>query len=134
MTKYQSLFEDFSNALERLKEVLEIPEPDDIVRDSAIKRFEIVFDLGWKCAKAFLEQYMNVSCSSPRGCFRELFRQGLIEHEDFWIEVADTRNYTAHTYSELLANTIFLQLPEAQQHFQGLALALRKRCEEEEHR
>lgn len=44
MTKFESLIEDFGNALKRFEEILR-EEKTDIVRDSAIKRFEIVFDL-----------------------------------------------------------------------------------------
>jgi len=56
MTKFQSLQEDFARALQRFEEILVEPK-NDIVRDSAIKRFEMVFDLGWKTLKAFLEKY-----------------------------------------------------------------------------
>lgn len=43
MTKFKSLLEDFKNALSRFEEVLKL-EKNEIVRDSAIQRFEIVFD------------------------------------------------------------------------------------------
>lgn len=46
MTKRESLREDFAKAVNRLEEVLAIPV-DPIVRDSAIQRFEIVFELCW---------------------------------------------------------------------------------------
>lgn len=47
MTKFESLWEDFQKALLRLEEVLK-EKRSDIIRDSAIKRFEIAFDLVWK--------------------------------------------------------------------------------------
>lgn len=125
MTKLQSLHEDFVRALSRFEEVLK-EEKTDIVRDSAIKRFEIVFDLAWKTVKAFLEDHHNTTCTSPKPCFREAFRVGLIEYDEKWIELASDRNYTAHTYNEALAEKIHAKLPEALTAFQKIAAALEK--------
>ena len=47
MTKFEKHLEDFKKAVERLEEVLKL-EKTDITRDSAIKRFEIAVDTGWK--------------------------------------------------------------------------------------
>lgn len=125
MTKFESLIEDFGNALKRFEEILRV-EKTDIVRDSAIKRFEIVFDLSWKTIKAFLEERHNITCVSPRNCLREAFRLGLIDHDDHWLRVADDRNYTVHTYREALAERIYRDLPAALPLFQKLASALEK--------
>lgn len=119
MTKLESLLEDLESALSRLEEVL-AEEKNEIVRDSAIKRFEIAFDLLWKTLKAFLEEYYNAVCFSPRNCFKEAFRQKLIDYDEFWLRIAKTRNYAAHTYSEVLAEKIYPQLPEALIKFQNL--------------
>lgn len=124
MTKLESLHDDFNNALLRFEEVLKEPKTD-IVRDSAIKRFEILFDLSWKTTKAFLEEHHNVSCVSPKTCFREAFRVGLIDYNEAWIKLADDRNYTIHTYREMLAEKIYRDLPQALQSFKELAEVLK---------
>lgn len=115
--------EDFTNALKRLEEVLR-EEKTAIVRDSAIKRFEIVFDLAWKTTKAFLEKFHNTPCASPRNCLKEAFRLNLIEYNDYWLTLIDDRNYTAHAYSEILADKIYNDLPQALDFFQKLAKTL----------
>jgi len=97
MTKFESLHEDFNNALVRFEEIIQ-EKKTDIVRDSAIKRFEIMFDLSWKTVKAFLEEKHNISCVSPRTCFREAFRVGLIDYDEAWMKVTDDRNYPVHTH------------------------------------
>ena len=125
MTKFLSLYEDFEKATFRLEEVLNEKE-SDIIRDSAIKRFEIVFDLCWKTLKAFLEEKHNVVCASPRTCFREAFRQGLIDYDEEWTKLADDRNYTVHTYKEALAKQIYKDLPEALSAFKKLLTSLVK--------
>jgi len=124
MTKFESLQEDFEKALTRLGEVLK-EEKNEIVRDSAIKRFELAFDLAWKTTKAFLEEQHNISCVSPRNCFREAFRIGVIEYDDFWIELTSMRNYTVHAYSEVLAEKIYAGLPHSLEAFQKLNDALK---------
>jgi hypothetical protein len=48
----QNILNDFKNAISRLEEVLKL-EKTDIVRDSAIKRFELSFDLAWKAIKSY---------------------------------------------------------------------------------
>ena len=42
------LLEDFKKTIPRLEEAMSL-EKTQIVRDSAIKRFELCFDLAWKC-------------------------------------------------------------------------------------
>lgn len=126
MTKFESVSEDFYRALDRFREVLR-EEETDIVRDSAIKRFEIVFELGWKTLKAFLEEYHNNTCVSPRACFRAAFSLGLLEYEEsYWIALTSMRNYTIHTYREAFAKKIYRQLPEALVKFDRMARALKK--------
>lgn len=59
MTKFQAVFEDYRAAVQRLQEVLAL-EKNEVIRDSAIKRFEIAFELAWKTTKAFLEGYHSM--------------------------------------------------------------------------
>jgi nucleotidyltransferase substrate binding protein (TIGR01987 family) len=116
MTKSASLREDFIKAVARLEEAVDLPK-DAIVRDSAIQRFEIAFELCWKFLKAYLEETHNSSCSSPQSCFRAGFKQGVIGDDPFWIDLAKLRNYTVHTYNESLADYVYTQLPEALKRF-----------------
>lgn len=116
MKKTASLRSDFAAAVTRLEEALALPK-DSIVRDSAIQRFEISFELCWKFLKAFLEDEHNVRCTSPRTCFRAAFKNGILEDDPFWIELTALRNYTVHTYNETLADYVYAQLPEAARRF-----------------
>lgn len=97
----------------------------DITRDSAIQRFEFTLDLSWKMVKAFLEDKKGIICVSPKECFREAYRQGLIEYSDEWIKFVDMRNETVHTYKEEVAEKIYNSLPEAVKHFKILLNAVK---------
>jgi len=109
--KAESLRTDFTSAVARLDEALALPK-EAIVRDAAIQRFEICFELCWKYLKAFLEREHNVDCTSPRTCFRAAFKHGVITEDSFWIELTELRNYTVHTYNERLADLVYDRLPE----------------------
>lgn len=129
MSKLQSLLEDFGNAIKNLAEIL-VMEKNNVVRDAAIKRFEIVFELAWKTTKAFLEEHHNATCVSARTCFKEAFSKDLIKYDDFWVDVISTRNYTAHTYREKLAERVYNELPRVLKHFQELIGEIIKQIKE----
>lgn len=119
MTKLEAIEKQYQRAIKRFEEIL-VKKKDDIIRDSAIKRFEFTFDFSWKIIKAYLEEEKGVSCRSPKECFREAFRQGLIDYDDLWLKMTDWRNEAVHTYSEKFADTLYKKLPGALKHFQLL--------------
>lgn len=129
MTKFQAVFKEFSQAIKRLDDSLK-QKKTEFMRDSAIKRFELAFDLSWKTIKAFLEE-KGVSCTSPTGCFKEAYRQSLISFDEIWVELTKTRNKTVHTYDEELAEEVYSKLPEALSVFQKLAKGIKKIQQEE---
>ncbi len=108
-------------ATERLREVLaERPDSHGIVRDSAIKRFEMCMELAWKTLQQFLALENNVQCASPRKCFQAAFKAEVISDDPFLIEMLDMRNLAAHTYKEALAQQLYAKLPSALERFDML--------------
>ena len=69
ITKLEAVTKQFEEALSRFREVLQMPKTD-VIRDSAIQRFEFTLDLAWKTVKAFLEEKKGIRCTSPKDCFR----------------------------------------------------------------
>ena len=119
MTKLEALKIQYQRAFSRFREILE-KEKNEVTRDSAIKRFEFTFDLAWKTIKAFLEEYHNAQCTSPKTCFREAFHQRLIDYDEAWLKLADWRNEVVHIYKEKLADNLYKKLPTALKYFQIL--------------
>lgn len=99
---------EFEKCLQKFEEVLNLEE-NDIVRDSAIKRFELCFELCWKTLKDFLTEE-GIICRSPRNCFKEAFSMGIIQDEDEWLSVLEDRNLSVHTYDEALAEELYSRL------------------------
>ncbi|HDH31649.1 MAG TPA: DUF86 domain-containing protein [Candidatus Wolfebacteria bacterium] len=126
MLKIEVIIKQFQKAVQRLDEVLQ-EKKTNIVRDSAIQRFEFTFDLAWKTIKAFLEDNQGLSCLSPKDCFKEAFRQKLIDYEDIWLDVLSLRNKTVHTYNEKLAEEVYSHLFKILPYFQKLLEKIKSR-------
>jgi nucleotidyltransferase substrate binding protein (TIGR01987 family) len=103
------IVEDFRQTILRLEEVLKL-EKDGIVRDSAIKRFELCFDLAWKCIQSQARNE-GLECQSPRSCLKTAVQLGLIEHDEAWLKMLEDRNLAVHTYKEKYADEIYGRLP-----------------------
>lgn len=125
MIKLESEIKRFEISMQRMRTVL-AELYSEIVLDSAIKRFELTFDLAWKSLKTFLEEQKGVICASPKECFREAYRQKVIGYSDEWLAVVDMRNEAVHTYNEKIAEKIYTELPEAVGRFEELFEALTK--------
>lgn len=122
MNKHEATLQEFNEAVQRLDEVLQ-QEKSDIVRDAAIKRFELTFDLSWKAVKARLEEE-GTTCASPLMCFKEAYRRGFMDFEETWVAMVKTRNKTVHTYDLDLAEEVYVALPDSLAAFKKLVSTL----------
>ncbi len=99
-------------ALDTLAEALQMPF-SVVVRDAAIQRFEYSFESLWKLLRAYLGVAEGIVSNSPKQCFREGLRVGVlaVEETERCLEMTDDRNLTSHTYIEAIAVAIFGKLP-----------------------
>ena len=112
------ILKDFERSIKKLEEVLSIEETE-IIRDSAIKRFELCFDLSWKLIKKYARQE-GVECNSPRSCFKTAFQLGVINYNEDWIKMIDERNLIVHIYREQYAEEVYSNLSEYLERFKEL--------------
>jgi len=80
-----------------------IKNPDDITievyRDSIIKKYETLEDLTWKLlSKIFKASGLEIN--NPRECYKQAFKEGLINNIEIWNDILLSRNSTAHIYDE----------------------------------
>ena len=80
-----------------------IKDPDDITtevyRDSIIKKYETLEDLTWKLlSKIFKASGLEIN--NPRECYKQAFKEGLINNIEIWNDILLSRNSTAHIYDE----------------------------------
>jgi nucleotidyltransferase substrate binding protein (TIGR01987 family) len=102
--------ESLGNALNRFGEALARPDPDDIVMDGTIQRFEFTFELFWKTLRRFLQQE-GVDTASPKSTLRHAYRRGLLDREQLWLDMLKDRNHSSHIYNAEMAREIFSRLP-----------------------
>jgi len=105
----QSKLASLIKSVENLKSILTETETQ-IVRDAAIKRYELCYELAWKSVQEALRAEGLEVCKSPKSCFKEAFKQGWIADEETWAEMIQNRNLTTHTYNEDLAEEIYNNL------------------------
>lgn len=108
MSTKSPIFKDFKKAILKLEEVLKLKKTE-ITRDSAIKRFEICFDLAWKSIKLRAKDE-GIECYSPRSCFKTAFELKLIDYDKKWLEMINDRNLTTHLYKEQYANEVYSRI------------------------
>ena len=78
-------------------------KPDEITievyRDSIIKKYETLEDLTWKLlSKIFKASGLEIN--NPRGCYKQAFKEGLINDIEIWNDILLSRNSAAHIYDE----------------------------------
>lgn len=114
---------DFNQAISALKEVLAV-EKNKIVRDSALLRFQLCFELAWKAIKVHAREE-GVECFSPKSCFQTAFQLGLVDYDENWISMVEDRNLIIHLYEEEMADKIYSHLSDYLTLFEKLYSKLR---------
>ena len=89
-------------------------EKSSLARDSAIKRFEYTYELCWKTAKLHLSEYFGVEVFSPKECFRELRKNGLVSDKEteLLLIMTNNRNEIIHTYNEQFSTELHETIKE----------------------
>ena len=107
MEQLKERLESARRALDSLEEALTMPF-SVVVRDASIQRFEYSFESLWKLLKAYLQAVEGIVCNSPKQCFREALKVGLlsVEETEVALTMTDDRNLTSHTYIEAIAAAI----------------------------
>lgn len=109
-------------SVHQLHEILKIiergtyDEISEILRDSAIQRFEFSMDTFYNSLQSYLQEVEKIEITemkSPRAVFRCATQANLFTKEDLaiCIQMVEDRNRTSHTYNEDTAEDIFQRIP-----------------------
>ena len=91
-----------------------------------IQAFEYCYELSWKIMKKVL-QSEGLEVSTPKQVFREAGSAKIIEDVKLWIEFADKRNLTVHTYNELILKDIMKIIPKFKDELARLIIEVESR-------
>ncbi|NOR69313.1 MAG: hypothetical protein GQ532_06385 [Methylomarinum sp.] len=80
-----------------LQKILD-PRVIDGLENGLIRKFEIITELSWKLAKAFLFQMEAVDSKTPKQNIKSFFAAGHLVEEDYllWMQALDDRNSLSH--------------------------------------
>lgn len=121
--------ENFSRALENLKNIYKYEEPyDDVIITGLVGLYEICFEQSWKAMKEILE-YNGVSgerTGSPRQILKEAYHAGMISDEELWLAALRSRNNASHAYNRDIAIDIVRQ---TKQKYYGMLCELKDTIE-----
>lgn len=118
----KALKKDFEDILSRWGQVLDQPE-SDLVRDSAILRFELTFEVAWKLVQ-FLAREQGYEVNSPRQAFQRAFTMGWITDEEVWADIVKARNTAVRVYRQEYARVLYLKLKGFYEAFKQMQDAL----------
>lgn len=109
MNKFETKFNNFKNALLKLKEGIADYDKAKIetIRDGVIQRYEFTTELAWKTVREHLLAEGMVDINTPKAVMREAYSAGIIKDEQGWIQILSDRNLTSHIYDEKEAVEIF---------------------------
>ena len=107
--------EEFDRALTALESVINRDDiAADILRDSALLRFEFTTERTWKTLKEYLAEKGGQEASVPKMTYREALRLRLLtpEETETLLAMVDDRNRLAHDYSESFSKGLFTRVKE----------------------
>lgn len=107
--RWKQRFENFNKAYSLLESSLEIKSPNLVEKAGVIQFFEVTFELSWKLLKDYLN-HEGYEVKSPREAIKTAFSYGLIGDGEVWLKALIDRNLTVHTYDEVFAEKVFLQI------------------------
>lgn len=108
--RWKQRFSNFQKAFARLKEAMEVVEPNELERNGLVQRFEFTLDLSWKVMKDYLEEKGFVFKPSPKDTLRQAAQAKFIDYAQELIDGLDIRNELSHDYSGEKFNTLEEQL------------------------
>ena len=107
--RWQQRLVNYSRALAQLGRAVELAHSrplSELEKQGLIQAFEFVFELAWNLMKDYFLYQGNPGISGSRDAIRTAFKQGVIDDGEGWMEMIKSRNQTAHTYNESVANEI----------------------------
>jgi nucleotidyltransferase substrate binding protein (TIGR01987 family) len=104
--RWEQRFSNYQKALQQLKEVVALDNPNKFEEQGLVKAFEFTYELSWSTLKDFFE-YQGISeIVGSRDAFRRAFSEGIVSDGAVWMRMIESRNKTSHTYNETTARDI----------------------------
>ena len=128
--RWQQRFQNYEKSFFFLRSIIEKSSLNPIEEAGLIQAYQLVFELGWKTLKDFLEMKGGQQ-RFPRDVLKESFEYQLIEDGQVWLDMLEKRNLMLHTYDDksaqlaltLIKNCYFNQLQKLYVTFKQMSTA-----------
>lgn len=102
MSRLSERIENFNRAFglyEQAHSEYVLDKQNKITQLALVQAFEIVFELGWKCLKDYLNN-KDIKAFTPRDVIKSAFSAEILPNAQVWIDMAKDRNISSHEYNE----------------------------------
>ena len=126
-----SKFDNFSRALDNLRDIYRYEEPyGNVELSGMVALFEICFEQAWKAMKEALDRsgYREGKTGSPKLIIKTAHSAEMIENQELWLRALADRNHVAHAYNEAVARGI---VRNAKESYYEMFRALRETMEKD---
>ena len=107
--RWQQRLANYSKALAQLGNAIATSRQrplSELEKQGLIQAFEYTHELAWNVMKDYFAWQGNPGVTGSRDAAREAFQKGLVEDGEGWMEMIKSRNQTAHTYQQKVADEI----------------------------
>jgi nucleotidyltransferase substrate binding protein (TIGR01987 family) len=99
-------FSNYKKALSQLEKFIVKGDLSELEEQGLIKAFEYTYELAWNTLKDYLQYQGITNITGSRDVIREAFKADLITKGEEWMQMLQSRNLTAHSYNEDIADEI----------------------------
>lgn len=127
--RWQQRFANFKKAVQQLQGAVELGqqrELSDLEKQGAIKAFEFTHELAWNVLKDYLQDQGFQNIRGSKDATREAFKVELIADGEQWMAMIQSRNLSAHTYNQAVAEQLMKAIAE---HYVPLFVELQSEME-----
>ncbi|MBF8271382.1 MAG: nucleotidyltransferase substrate-binding protein, family [Magnetococcales bacterium] len=107
--RWKQRFDNYLKALRTLDAAMDLArerELSTLEQQGLIQGFEYTHELAWNVFKDYLEYKGIFGLVGSRDATRGVFKNGLIEQGEVWMQMIADRNLTSHTYDQTRAQAI----------------------------
>jgi nucleotidyltransferase substrate binding protein (TIGR01987 family) len=117
----------FRSTIERLREPIVVLPQSDMIRDSALKRFEFTYEVCWKTLKAIIVHEGVEDPKFPRATFVAALKFGQLTTDEPWLSMVEDRNVLVHAYYEEFALRVHGKINDYLNAFDSVCIRIEQR-------
>ncbi len=104
--RWKQRFSNLKKAFSQLSKFIDKEDLNEMEKQGLIQAFEYTYELSWNTIKDYYEYQDEAGIQGSRDAFRLAIKRELVQGDELWMDMIQSRQKTAHTYNEKTANEI----------------------------